>query len=127
VVAVFILFFAVQDIGPSWRARFGESGTPGTFTAMEEDCSGRGGCSYWGEFVSDDGSIVRRDVILGSGHGDVTVGDSTLAYDVGDRAAVYPPGGGHDWIFVTLLLMGSVLFLGAWIWFVALLALRRAT
>jgi hypothetical protein len=39
-----------------------------------------------------------------------------VAYDNGDRAAVYPAGGGHDWIYVSLFGAGTVVLLVAWLW-----------
>jgi len=53
------------------------------------------------------------------------VGRSVEAYDNGDRAAVYPSGGGHDWIYVSLFAVGTTGLLAAWIWFVPGGILRR--
>jgi hypothetical protein len=114
-VPLFVLFvtpFVLMDIGPAYAARHG--GTPGTFVVRHEDCGGRGGCSYYGDFRSDDGRVARHDVLMASG-GDVhAVGDESRAVDTGDRAVVYPPGGGQDWLFTTAFLVGLVVVGTAW-------------
>lgn len=114
VAAVFMLFFVVQDVGPSFRARFGDEGIRGHVTVTSEDCSGRGGCSFEGDFESDSGTVRREAVVLASGFHDESVGAVLVAYDVGNRAVVYPPGGGQDWIYTTLLAIGAVVVLVLW-------------
>ena len=112
VFALFVTPLVVMDIGPAYEARTG--GTPGTFVAREADCGGRGGCSYHGDFRSDDGTVTRTHIGMASG-GDIhAVGDESRAVDTGDRANVYPPGGGSDWLIVTAFLVGIVGFTFAW-------------
>jgi hypothetical protein len=64
VLAGVILFLAGRDAVPAFTAQFG-SGVPGAFTATERNC-GRS-CTFQGDFISDDGSLIRRDVaVLGT-------------------------------------------------------------
>lgn len=63
-LAVVILFFGVQDVRPAYAALF-RTGELGTFTAKDEDCGKS--CSWRGDFVSDDGATVSRNVRLASG------------------------------------------------------------
>lgn len=121
VVAIAILVWVPRDIGPAYRARFG-SPVPGTFTAVSRDC--QRGCTSTGTWVSRDGSSVRSSVILASGGGAPRPGQSVEAVDAGDRAAVYPVGGGHDWLLSTILVVaaggGLLVWGGVLVW-----ALRR--
>jgi DivIVA domain-containing protein len=94
-------------------------------TVTSKDCSGRGGCSYSGDFVSDDGKVQRSGVGLASGFSDLAVGVRVVALDDGDPNNAFPPGGGQDWIYVTLILAGAIGVLGAWIYLVPIGALRR--
>ena len=99
-LAVLILPFIAADIGPAYAARFGE-GTLGVFVAERKEC-GRAGCSWYGDFRSDDGQIVRSDVLLASGDDPSSAGEEVRAKDTGNRAAVYPVDGGWDWLFLSL-------------------------
>jgi hypothetical protein len=65
VFALFVTPFLVMDIGPAYKARTG--GVHGTFIARDADCSGRGGCYYYGDFRSDDGTVTRTDIGMASG------------------------------------------------------------
>ena len=111
--------YVIQDIGPAFEARFGD-GRRGVFTAEAKDCEGRGGCTYYGTFRSDDGSLVREDVLMATGGGVSGVGDVVPAIDTNDRAAVYPPDGGWDWLLVAAFALAipavSVAWLVSLIW-----------
>lgn len=116
-VPVFLAFtlpFMVRDIGPAYRAQLGH-GTPGVFTATSRDCGKT--CSSTGTWVADDGSKVRKGVTLATGAGAPRPGETRQAVDVGDRIAVYPRGGGWDWLLISVMLL---LFTGvgcAWLYF----------
>lgn len=112
-LAAIVLLYGVQDAGPSWRAARGD-GTPGTFT-IEEVQRSRGGCSWRGDFASDDGRIRRADVTLDECREDVPVGSDVRAIDVGSRAAVYPAEGSRQVLIVLVLLVASVVVLAGYL------------
>ncbi len=100
VFCTLLLPLIASDLGPAYDAHRGR-GTPGVFVATSEDCGGKGGCSYTGDFRSDDGTVVRKDVGIASGSQVHDVGDASKAVDTGSDGYVYPAGGGHDWLYVT--------------------------
>jgi hypothetical protein len=59
----FLLWFAVGQVGPTWNAARGR-GIPGSFTVTSEDCGGRGSCTHYGNFRSNDGRRSFADVEL---------------------------------------------------------------
>lgn len=118
-IAAFVIYQAGSSIGPAWRAHQGD-GIRGMVTVTQRDCSGRGGCSYTGDFVSDNGKDRRQDVGLASGFSNLAVGVRVVAFDNGDPDNVFPPGGGEDWILTGLFLVGSIIALLAWIYLVAM-------
>jgi hypothetical protein len=129
-----IAYLAAQDIGPAWDASFGDPGRKGVFVATEKNCDRfvrPDFCTLRGDFKSDDGDVVRRDVALAPGHPPVSVGSSTTAYDTGARKTVYPPGGAADldlFVAAILLIFGLVLLISglAILWFAAVdLVMRR--
>lgn len=112
-VALAILFFGIPDFPHAVRAARNE-GTPGTFTSLRRDCTGRGGCSYYGQFVSNDRTIVLKDVFIDDGVD--RVGETVPAQALENSASqkkVYEFNS-HDWIWLSLLVVGSVLFLLGW-------------
>ncbi|QFG24277.1 hypothetical protein [Actinomadura sp. WMMB 499] len=113
VIACVLIVAAVKDARPAYTAQFG-SGTPGVFTAREKDCSSRGPCVYSGDFVSDDGGLVREDVALVPGGGVSGVGASTEAVDTGNPRGVYPADGSSDWLLLTVLGGAGVVVLVLW-------------
>ncbi|MFC8502480.1 hypothetical protein ACFUC1_08975 [Pedococcus sp. NPDC057267] len=68
----FMLWFALGEVGATWDAAHGR-GVPGSFTVIRVDCGGKGPCSHYGDFRSNDGQYSFTDVEL--------VGD---AADVGE-------------------------------------------
>ncbi|WP_141580031.1 hypothetical protein [Actinomadura sp. WMMA1423] len=111
ILAVIAVFFTAQDLVPSYAALF-HGGKTGVFTARDKKCGKS--CSWRGDFVSDDGSVVRRDVLLGSGERVDGAGDRVKARDTGNRGAVYPAGWSPDAIWATFFLMLGLLVLGVW-------------
>ncbi|MFA1548223.1 hypothetical protein [Actinomadura chokoriensis] len=109
--AAVLVFYAAQDLRPSYAALF-RVGEPGVFTARDEDCGKT--CSWRGDFISDDGSRVRRNVRLASGGSVDHVGDRVKARDTGSRVLVYPATWSWDWLLVTLLFVGGLVALGYW-------------
>lgn len=116
--SVLVAFGGLGTVGaavltiPAWRAAHG-GGTTGTFTLVEPiSCDRwpppRQRCGWFGDFVSDDGTIVRRDMELDGGlpPGGV-VGDSLRARDTGSLAQIYPEGG-QGWMLSAKFLAGSV-------------------
>jgi hypothetical protein len=110
-VAVFTLPFLLLELGPAYSARFG--GTPGVFVASAQDCDDSGSCRWRGDFRSVTGDLRRTDVLL-VGRGPDAVGDAVAAVDIGNDAAVYPEGGGGNWLIVTGLLLGLLAALAVW-------------
>lgn len=110
--ALFLLVWTPQTLGPAWRAHLFDSGTQGVVTVTEKHCH-KGGCSYDGDFVSDDGTIRRGGVNLASGFDRPEVGMTMEAHDTGGPS-VYPHGGGYDWIITGLLFVGGLVVLYLW-------------
>jgi hypothetical protein len=110
-IAVVGLGFSVQDVVPAWDAKNGD-GTAGTFTAKREDC-GRRSCSFYGDWVSSDGSKTRSDVILYDEPDSMNVGDTTDALDTGARNGVFTRGGtGTFFLTVGLTVAGLAAAIG---------------
>ena len=115
-VCLLILVMSVRGLGSSWAANTGH-GVTGRFTAEERHCS-KSGCSWRGTFVGRDGS-VRTGVRLGFGGPDIDEpGQSVVAIDTGDDTRVFAEGGGGEWVFDAVIVLGSAvgLVIGAtWI------------
>ena len=77
-----MLAWTIPDYGDSWRA-FHNQGLWGTFTTDRTDCSFRFGCTDYGRFDSEDGSVHREDVFI-DGDG-LRRGETVSAQWVGDR------------------------------------------
>jgi tetratricopeptide (TPR) repeat protein len=123
-IGLFCAGMAGRDIGPLVRAANGD-GRIGTFTITSVDCAGDR-CSYYGDFVSDDGAVTLREVSMDNGlPGDVKVGTQIRARDAGDSDEVYPPNGSNEWIFATIFLVVGVLLVVGWILAVPVVALLR--
>lgn len=107
-----LLTMAILNVGPAWSAMLGH-GVHGTFTA--ENCRhGIDGCSWQGNFVSDDGNDRRDGVEFGSGNSVTQVGQRVAALDTGDGANVYPAGGSEDWAVAPVILLLSLVGLAYW-------------
>lgn len=117
-----VVFMAFQM--PAELAAYNDSGTRGTWTATGQKC----GRSCWpvGDFVSADGSDMRRDVsISGRPHKSKThIGEEFDAIDTGGHRTVFVPGS-HG--VLTSVVFEVVLFvlLGVWIWTVPVRAWKR--
>ena len=114
-----------MDLVPSWEAMLGY-GVRGTFTAQQCE-SGKAGCYWLGEFVSDDGTDQRYDVGVDGDSAITAVGQQIPAFDTGDRVDVYPVGGGNDWALVTFFTLLLMAALGTWAAKVPVAALRRSS
>jgi hypothetical protein len=84
-------------------------------------CAGSGWTGFdrqgaQGDFVSDDGSLIRRDVGVAPGADLSRVGDLVPAEDTGHPYLVYPQAGSWDWLLITVLGMASVIVLAVWAW-----------
>jgi hypothetical protein len=115
-------------LAPAWQAAHG-GGVTGTFTLTEPDgCDRyeppRQRCGWWGDFRSDDGKTVRRDVYLvGELPPGARVGDTVLARDTGNPTGVYPLNDSQSWrseagafaAFFGVFLVGVVV-LEPWSW-----------
>jgi hypothetical protein len=123
-VALAILFFGIPDFPQAARAARNE-GTPGAFTSLRSDCAVRGGCSYYGEFVSNDRTIVLKDVLIDDGVD--RVGESVPAQALDNSASqkkVYELNS-REWLWLTILVVGSALFLLGWSYFVLVPWIRK--
>jgi hypothetical protein len=125
VIAVGGLVFGSQDVVPAWQAKSG-NGTPGSFTAVREDC-GRRSCSFYGNWKAADASRTRTDVILYDEPDSLRVGGSTDAIDSGGRAGVFATAGGYTYLLVTGLTLGGGVALVAWVIFLLRTLRRRRT
>lgn len=123
VIAVLGLAFAGPDVAPAWRAKSG-AGTPGTFTAVREEC-GRRSCTWHGDFVPTDGGAVRRDVVLYDDPAGLTTGGTAAARDTGAGKGVYSTTGGNTWLLVTGLAVGGALAAVAWMVLIVWTVRRR--
>lgn len=94
------------DLVPAWQAK-GGNGTPGTFTAVREDC-GRRSCSFYGDWVASDGSKTRSDVILYDEPDSLRVGGETAALDSGARKGVFATAGGSTYLLVTGMVLAGL-------------------
>jgi hypothetical protein len=112
-IAVMGLAFAAQDVVPAWRAKSG-AGTPGTFTAVREECSRRS-CTWNGDFTPADGGAVRRDVILYDDPAYLTTGGTAPARDTGAAKGVFSTSGGSTWLLVTGFTVAGALAAVGWV------------
>ncbi|MGI5184508.1 hypothetical protein ACQEVZ_50470 [Dactylosporangium sp. CA-152071] len=113
---------------PAWRAAQG-AGVTGTFTLTDpRPCDRwdppRQRCGWVGDFVSDDGTVVRRDTGLSGGlPPGAKVGDTLPARDTGSPTVIYPLAGAQSWkddamtlaISVAIFVLGLVLT-RPWCW-----------
>lgn len=121
--ALFIVVLAVVDLPESIHASHNE-GVRGVFTSERADCSGRGGCTYFGRFVSDDGSLDLDEVFIDSGAGKVGVTvDAQYFQNSRTSDKVYELGS-RDWVWVLLFLAGGVPYFCWWSWNVVIQPLR---
>ncbi|WP_433042915.1 hypothetical protein [Dactylosporangium sp. CS-033363] len=87
---------------PSWRAAHG-GGRTGTFTLTEfAPCDRweppRQRCAWYGDFVSDDGSVVRaRQRLVGGLAKGAKAGETLPARDVGSPGLIYPLDHTGNW------------------------------
>ncbi|WNM41622.1 hypothetical protein RMN56_09890 [Micromonospora halotolerans] len=127
VIAAIGLMLSVTDLAPAWEAKNG-GGTPGTFTAVNEEC-GRRNCEWHGTFVATEGGAQRADVILYDAPDELTAGATAPALDSGARKGVFSTAGGSTYLLVTGLTVAGVAALVAWVWIIvrAIRNRRRAT
>lgn len=123
VIAVAGLMFGAFDLVPAWQAKAGK-GTPGTFTAVHEEC-GRRSCSWDGDFAATEGGGRRADVILYDEPDGLGAGDAVPARDTGARNGVFAAAGGSTWLLVTGFVLAGVLAAVAWVVVVARWVSRR--
>ncbi|MEV4556274.1 hypothetical protein AB0K51_04655 [Kitasatospora sp. NPDC049285] len=110
---------------PDLEAHLG-AGRPGVWTAEPEYCA-KGACHVHGDFVSDDGRVVRTDLALRGDDSLYPAGFQVRARDAGSHDYVYPPGGlGNDWPANALLTLLAALPLAFWTWRVPVRAARRS-
>ncbi|HEU4348133.1 MAG TPA: hypothetical protein VFR35_10125 [Actinoplanes sp.] len=121
VIAVAGLLFGAFDLLPAWDAKAG-NGTPGTFTAVREDC-GRRNCTWHGDFATESGG-QRTDVILYDEPDGLAVGDAVPARDTGARNGVFSTEGGYTWLVVTGFVLAGAVAAVAWV-LILVRALKR--
>jgi hypothetical protein len=98
---------------PAWQATHG-AGHTGVFTLTEAmSCDRypppRQRCGWFGDFVSDDGRIVRhRKELAGGLPPGAKVGDTVRARDAGSLAQIYPENDTSAWKFPAILVAGFV-------------------
>jgi hypothetical protein len=122
------LIFIMMLVGGSvemvsnWAAHAGQ-GTHGTFMAVREEC-GHGACTWYGDFVGNDGQDVRHDVWMESPllH---QAGDRVPALDTGASGQLFAPTGDSSWEQDALILAGGALLAALWAYRVPYRAWRR--
>jgi hypothetical protein len=107
------LLFGSLNLGPAVRAARGE-GTFGTLHVVSRTC--HNGCSVTGDFVSDDGSLIRTGVRFLGNAPRPDSNDSLRALDTGDPFGVFAPTGSHQWVWSILHLTGGGAGLLWWVW-----------
>jgi hypothetical protein len=126
-LAVFAAVVAIVQLPGALRAAR-DDGTPGTFTAVHKECTPNGlksgGCSIYGDFVSQDGTIRLSNVLYDGVGGQV--GDRHPAQYAGDTdpVVVYAPGS-RTWIVIAGFGLVALGYLGYRGW--RLVRPRRAT
>jgi hypothetical protein len=106
------VWFGAADLGPSIRAAEGH-GRPGVFTITDQSC-GRQGCTWSGDFASDDGTVVRCGVNYDGQVADgVGIADEVRAIDNGGFD-VYQPSGSWHWLMDVGFIVGGLAFGGLW-------------
>lgn len=124
-MALFCLTIVVVSLPSTWVVATG-GGTPGTFTAVLQECSPRGGCSWDGTYASDDGRVQLPEVIFDADPEGWRPGSTaTVVYAGGtDPAAVYLAG--NRFPVAVVLGIGALSFLSLAAWATALVyAIRR--
>jgi hypothetical protein len=119
--AVVLLVGGVSTIGPAIRASHNQ-GTRGSFVAVTEHC-GRG-CSWDGNFVLPDGSVLLRNVSFNAGTGEMSAGQSVAGLDTGDTSVVFPTKDSTQWLTQTFEIAIGVIWL-AFALFVTVSLVRR--
>ncbi|MEU5941823.1 hypothetical protein ABZ807_22165 [Micromonospora sp. NPDC047548] len=122
-IAFIGLMLGATDLGPAWQAK-GGSGTPGTFTAVDEECSRRN-CEWHGDFVATDGGARRTEVILYDAPDGLAQGDTAPARDTGARKGVFSTTGGSTWLLLTGMTLAGVVAAVAWAVIVVRMVRRR--
>ncbi|MEV0806401.1 hypothetical protein [Micromonospora sp. NPDC050200] len=123
VIAAIGLMLGATDLVPAWQAK-GGSGTPGTFTAVDEECSRRN-CEWHGDFVAADGGARRTDVILYDAPDGLSQGGTAPARDTDARKGVFSTTGGSTWLLLTGLTVAGLVAAVAWVVIVVRLIRRR--
>lgn len=124
VAALSCLGLTAVDIGPAARAAMGK-GTPGTIVLTNQQCDSR--CHWFGDFTSDDGTVVRHNASMQEGvPGNAKVGDRLPALNTGARDGVYPRTGSMEWVYIAIFMgLGVVALLGWLFVFVVVPLIQR--
>ncbi|WP_200208871.1 hypothetical protein [Micromonospora coerulea] len=125
VIAAIGLMLGATDLAPTWEAKNG-GGTPGTFTAVDEECSRRN-CEWHGDFVATEGGARRADVILYDAPDGLTRGGTAEARDTGARKGVFSTTGGSTWLLLTGLTVAGLAAAVAWVVIIVRTVRRRRT
>jgi hypothetical protein len=125
--ALLLFVGAALDLGPARRAARGE-GIHGTFTATRPACGKGPGCSWHGDFVSDDGALRLTDVLIDDGDKDVVdrVGQTVTAIYAGrgSTPTVYPAEGSDGWVIAAWIFASGVLVYVAYFFLLGLSVYR---
>ncbi len=122
VIAALGLLAGATDLAPAWQAKNG-GGTPGTFTAVREEC-GRRNCEWRGTFVATEGGARRTGVLLYDAPDGLAPGATAPARDTGARKGVFSTTGGSTYLLVTGFTLAGVAALVAWV-VIIVRAIRR--
>jgi hypothetical protein len=113
---------------PGWKAAHG-GGVVGTYTLKEAlGCDRyeppRQRCGWFGDFLSDDGTVERRDMEFSGGlPKGAKVGDTRRARYTGSRTVIYPESGPVTWkpyaltlVIASLVAIVSFVLVEPWLW-----------
>jgi hypothetical protein len=124
-IGLVMLIVGGIEIGPAYAAAHGH-GTLGYFIALRTDaCKQPSNCSWDGNFISENGQDVRRNVQLDGTWTGVGTGTRIPALDSGAPGVVFPRTGSERWQEdIEWLAMGTLIMV-PWLWFIPGRRLRR--
>lgn len=121
--AVGVLVMAPWALGPAIRAAHG-NGTPGMFTAQEQQCS-RVGCNWLGMFRSEHGTVLHDADYVDRAPPGTHSGSSFPALWPGGSNDVYAAHGSTGWIQIVLAEVVAGVGLAALVWYGPIRYLRK--
>jgi hypothetical protein len=111
IAAVAILVLSIQQLPEAVGAARGV-GTTGTFTPVYESC-GKGGCTWSGTFLADDGTVSRDDIAFEGGP--VMQQSVPVPARLGeDGIGLYRTDSTYQWLWVSAYALGALIGCVVW-------------